>query len=431
MSAEVHIFASWGEFYLKPKSLKRTRRYEDKEYSFVASDISLECEVDADHQADAVYGYLQQGENISFVFQRDGVDKFRGTFISEGAKYDPEKVTYTFPIVHVIKNIFGAMASTLPARFRGLGYFNFGFSMLNDFFTQSDDFNVILDHDAFEFVQQDSKNDWNDRFSKTNVFENFLNENVQYTTADWWKDIAKHYRAIFYADDSLGAGYKPNLHLVPRDSIKKVHLNTDWKKFFAGYSEELKNPDYDAVYFPCYLVTNLDESTGQSGNGYYSANATFTRNGVLFEARFEGDRGYVQSYFSTMNFKIHLRDSEHNTEIKLPENTLDLRAPSGVYPKTLPDMIWFNHPFITLPVFTFDVATNDWVGESPLEYCNRLFKYSIYPYQEVQVLYSEQLPVNPYENIILPNGNEAKIFEIEDDDVVETTKITGRILQNP
>ena len=46
-------------------------------------------------------------ENAIYIsIESDGMDKFLGTFQTDGASYDPEKDTYKFKAIHIAKKTF-------------------------------------------------------------------------------------------------------------------------------------------------------------------------------------------------------------------------------------------------------------------------------------------------------------------------------------
>ncbi|MEW6060355.1 MAG: hypothetical protein AB1600_00300 [Bacteroidota bacterium] len=358
-------------FIVRPKELKLTRRYEEEQYAFVAGDVKLQC-VDAQE----LYAAVTAGEEVSFVAFRDQTCIFRGTFQAEGTSFDPEKMEYSFTVVHVAKKIFEKLKSLkLPT----------DSSFRHSYGSSDHEWNGYELDVLFVFAQQLSH-------------ENYFGRN-------FWIDLAKHVRGVLNVDNNLVSGFQ-GLELLSRKKIGSI-LHIGYDDLIADYKEEHKNPDYAAVFFPAQFIINQLPAHGF---------VRYTESGLyLLLNRFSKffDPG-IEYGFGDVLFKVH----DIGAELDLSDN-LDLRVPSSLFDNKFPAEL----PSKYVPMFKF--SNPSWIGISPIEYCERHFYSAVNPYKEVDVLYRELLPVNPLEKIAVQGVN-VQITEIEDDLVNETTKIIGR-----
>ena len=370
----VCAFTDSRTFAVKPQKLTITRRYENSDYAFVASDLTLDCS-DAGDLYDAVIA----GEDVTLVVYRDLIQKFLGTFQAEGTSYDADKDVYSFTVLHVIKKLFDAAknqmewdsAKNIPNPPM--------FDLVQENFLPSPvGVQIRLDPNGFAFAQRG----WD--VNQSRAFGDFLEQNQSYTYRDHWIDFAKHYRSVMYADDAFDAASGlPVLNVVPRLTINKLHIGLD--DLIAEYREAWNNPQYEAVVFPL---------RGQEED-------------YICVARKDGP-----SIITSLDEVI--------------DNALDLRVPSGMYADG-------EFPFNSIPAFgdlAFSSSNPNWFMNSVglAMYCNNNFKSLLNPYKEIEVLYRELIDVNPLEQIAV-KGTNIQIVEIEDDLMNETTKVTGRLFE--
>jgi len=395
----VSAFTKDKIFPVQPKDLKLTRRYEEEEYSFVASDIKLEC-TDAKDIHDAVTA----GEEVKFTAFQDDECKFRGIFTNEGAGFNPETEIYPFSVVHQSKQLFTAAKEIKLDDGNGNKKIQAFDSIAgDDDLRQGNLCNIALIRNDLEFWQSGSDD---------GVFGKFLTDNPNYSLRDFWIDFAKHYRCILFCDNNLIEGL-PTLHCVPRRLYTKLHIGYD--DLIADYNEENHDAQYIGVFIPCYL-----QLVAVGNVKTYPAFLDYTADGVTVRIASNGGGDFV------LPPNIRIDNIATGSTIELQNGYLDLRCPSGLYSN-----VNDNHPLKgSIPRFQYyqSPGGNYWITENPLEYAQRLFYTAVHPYKDVSASYSELLAVNPHENISV-NGNNVLIHEIEDDLMNEATKIIGKAFQ--
>jgi hypothetical protein len=421
MSNTVHLsaFTDTKIFMVQPRELKLTRKYEDAEYAFVASDIQLTC-IDAQDLYDAV----NASEDVSFVVYRDQLPCFRGKFQAEGTKYDPEKEEYTFTVLHIVKSIFDGAKDRLEINPGGktyssdselraaLGAFD---SVTENSLHGSGICNVRLNPADFEFANAAGK--WND------AYFDFLQDNKNYTLRQYWIDFAQHYRSVMYADDDLDADGSSILHVMPRRKIQPLH--TGYDDLIADYSEERKNPDYEAVIFPFKLLVLLPTGEYVGGNPVYKYAPSYCygeyRNGKVTPWAYPiaADRANTEGAID-----LRVPGAMYKTSADAAKADLD-----ALYSSTdsFKDLAFF--PFKSVPCFSGQLGTGrimTWNTETPDDYAKRTFAGSVLPYKEVTILYSDPVEAYPLEEIAV-RGTIIKIQEVEDDLMNDTTKVVGRL----
>jgi|GEM_PF-4049509 len=364
----ISAFTQDRVFIVRPKELKLTRRYEEEQYAFVAGDVKLQC-VDAQE----LYAAVTASEKVSFVAFRDQICIFRGTFQAEGTSFDPEKMEYSFTAVHVAKKIFDNLKSL-----------------------------KLITDSSFRHSYGSSDHEWNGNgldvllvFAQQLSHENYFGRN-------FWIDLAKHVRGVLNVSNDLVSGL-PQLQLLSRKKIGAT-LHIGYDELIAGYKEEQKNPNYNAVLFPCYTTI-----AGIKKPSF----VLYSKDGLKVL------RWHEQYIAPADVYGVFIEHIPEGTEIVVPDNCLDLRVPAGLFSKTITS----EHPYTYLPNFQYSFALSQWT-EHPLQYCKRYFYKEVNPYKEVEVLYRELLPLNPLEKIAVQGVN-VQITEIEDDLVNETTKIIG------
>lgn len=370
----VCAFTETKVFPVRPQKLTITRRYEDSDYAFVASDLQFDCDDAAD-----LYDAVIAGDDVTLVVYRDLTQKFLGTFQAEATSYDADKDTYSFTVLHIIKKIFDQAKNQME--WDGvkniLNPFMFDLVQM-DYLPSPLGVQIRLDPNNFAFAQKS----WDS--NQSYAFGEFLKANQNYSFRDHWIDFAKHYRCIMYADDVFDAvSGLPVLNVVPRLSISKLTIGHD--DLIADYKETENGPQYDAVIFPL-----------KAGDQNY-----------IYVAR-KGGAGMM----TVLDQAI--------------DNALDLRVPPDMYADGV-------FPFSSIPNFgdlSLLSSNPNWFMNSVGlgMYCNNNFGSLLKPYKEIEVLYREPVNVNPLESIAVKGGN-IQINEIEDDLMNETTKVTGRLFE--
>jgi hypothetical protein len=413
MSITIASYSATKIYPIKPKEMKLVRQYEDTEYVFLTGDLSLEL-IDADD----LYADVKHGEEVFIDIKKDGVGKFLGTFQQDGANYDPEKETHSFTAIHIAKKIFDAAKNQyFPAQlFQGTHNFDY---VQDNSLLQGGLCDVRLVKANLENARESSHfmspyTYQGNTPPPNTAFQDFLKNNPKYLLHDYWIDFFKHFRAIAFIEDDLSPHGKPVLNVQSRYAVGQT-VNSAYDQFIAEYKENICLPQYKNVLFPC-LATATGAPYPTCALGYYSldrgAHEILTTLGMVpFPSQNNAPVGtvYIRSY------------AKEGDKIVIPDNCLDLRA--KIYGDTWKKFdVW-----ASLPTFKFNLdAADSFAGESPLQFCERNFSTAISSYDEREVLYSQTLPVNPYE--LLPiRGELTRIWKIEDDLMNETTKITGRV----
>jgi hypothetical protein len=465
---QLSTYSKTCTFALQPKALTLTRRYEEDQYAFVAGDVKIDA-----MDAEELYQAIKDGDEVSLIIKDtpsvgDPICKFRGTFQSDGSGYDPETEQYTFTVLHHSKKIFEKAKDILETTPNGITYYSKGVNVCtlvlgnflgtissqermraltgskNDWCIRSDQpanpiwfitgddpkldanwtpipsaaipqFDLVVNNS----LHTDMSSSWfpckvlldktqiefaNTKAIVDSAYFEFIHKNQDYSLRDYWLDFSKHYRLVLFIPEELDAVTGlPILNVVSRAVLAKT-VHTGYDDLIASYSEEVKSPQYNAVIFPFKVMQG----------SFVNYNYGEFRDGVLFSYPFPGFASQVNT-----------------------ENALDLRVPAGMYKtsksdieKVVVDIISHDPNYFPLKsIPTFKMVT-DQNGVSSIpdldEYLQRVIAPLASPYTEATILYSQRLPVNPCETIVV-RGVNIPIAEIEDDLVNETTKIIGRI----
>ncbi len=368
----VLAYSKTHTFQLFVKEAKVTRRYEEKDYDFVASDLQLDLT-----DGKELYDLVNAGEEIFIAIKDGDVTKFYGTIQFEGSGYNPETEIYSFTALHISKKVFGLLKDAL----HNTQWYS-DIEIIQDVSLEFVRFNMALYDAGFAPYANDQK----------------------YTMRDRLIDIAKQYRFVMGVLDDLSAIGKYQLTFQKKADLKSI-VHTGYDELISEYNEEDCNAEYEYVLFPCRI-----NEAGEIFSAYAIHSLKETKVIVTSSDNFE-----PRDYHGVRMEFIKVGD-----KLNIPDNCLDLRVPSEVYG----DVVKEKHPFIDLPMFTFIFLTDEWT-ETPEAYCLREFQTAISPYKEITTLFSEMLPVNPCETINIVGGN-STIHEIEDDHVNETTKTISR-----
>ncbi|MBW7888396.1 MAG: hypothetical protein H3C35_08560, partial [Bacteroidetes bacterium] len=101
---DVNIYTNDRYFQVKPKGLVITRRYEENEYAFVASDVKFDCFGVQDlndsmfddprnrnlFEAKELYDAIFSGAEVFCVIIKNDAKIFYGIFQRDGTSFDPE-----------------------------------------------------------------------------------------------------------------------------------------------------------------------------------------------------------------------------------------------------------------------------------------------------------------------------------------------------
>lgn len=397
---EILAHTAAGQVYpMKIKAARLLRRYEDKEYSFLAGDLKLDC-VDAGN----LYRDVNAGVQVSVAVKEGATTRFRGTVMRDGTGFDPESEVHSFPVIHQSKRIFEAAKAQLelnPSQTKD-GTFAFDYvsnSYLRAFLICT----VQLNRTDFEFAASGLG-------SGRDHYWAFLQEHTGYTTRDFWVDFAKHYRALLsVSDDPV-----PVLRVIPRRALTSV-VHVGYDPLIAEYHEEMRDAQFQRVLFPA-KVAIYDAAGSQSLT--LNCYVTYSPAGVVIDMIGSLPFGITARQFPSATVNLRAVGGA----VTVPDETLDLRVPNGMYGEVYPEKL----PLDSVPLFKFMASSLTWSGESPLGYCGRHFASVVREFLEVNVLYSLPLPVRPQEQISV-RGSNALIVEVEDDLVDETTRIIGRL----
>lgn len=394
------IYSKTRTFLLEPQEFKLTRRYEEDNHVFVAGDIKIDA-VDAQD----IYDAVTSGDEVSIVVHDvpavgSPVCKFRGMFQSEGSAYDPETENYSLQALHISKKVFEAAKNELeisPCGINTAGVYlkaaipAFDFVQNNELHTLRGIYNPTpFYYPCSITLNKNQISNANTKGKENDFYYDFLQMKMDYSLRDYWLDYAKHYRVVLFVQNDLDANGIPVLNVVSRASLATI-LHIGYDDLIAGYSEDVKSPQYKTVIFPYKYM--LGTSTHYV-IGVYSAS------GLL----------------------------PYDFPYSLPpeiDNALDLRVPSGIY-----DMTGTEFPFSSIPTFRAQIIAGvfEYIGERPDQYAARVFDPLVLPYKEITVLYSQFLPVNPCEKISV-KGKNVLIAEIEDDFMNETTQVIGSVYE--
>lgn len=397
------------KFYnIKIDAVKRTRKYEEADYQFVAAD----CELTA-YDAEELRADLLNGDEIYFAVKDDaGNYLFRGTLQSEGTKYDAEKEQYTFSVVHIAKQLFGGFEKT---------YSRFPLSVwLN--------------------VPDNSLKPGIDAFVDAKFGEH-------YNTRSYLLDLCKVMGCVVAVDDHYFTSEMfPDIilnrvNLFSRKEIDARPVRIGFDDFVADYSYEDKKADYDYVAFPISFTFRLYvrdsenriiNPTGISRTGIATVLYSPTGIQIISINPFPGlTQVPRQTVFmnEASDYVVALSSLEifiisNFTECKsvsLPERTLDLipeflkldNASSG-------DILSY-----ILPHFNFFILSLEEIGKRIDALCNA-YRQHVTDYTEISVTYGRLIDADLLEKIAFQDKI-ISIREIEDDLQWEDRTIKGRI----
>lgn len=430
---EILAYGNDGVYLVEPKGLLLRRVFEDKEFEFIVNNISLTC-----NDAPVLYAAVIAKKKIYCIVLWDGVEKFRGTFISEGTKYNADNDEYVFSAVHYSKEIVANM-KLVPANFgNDFGYidkngqrFDFGRNSIALFDQE-------LTRANFEGVTLADN-------SRAALFAEFLGANPNYSQWDYLRDVMKHYNAMFEFSNALSSLGLPVLKIQSRNAINALPAVGGYDDLICEYSEELRSATYNAVRFPCVMEFHIYKNTEDGfipPAGWspieriykYPAVVTYTKTQTIVEIGcdpnwrpvFRSPRSGV--FDQTMNvtrlaneFKIFFRDEL--AQMSKVENCLDLCVPTAWWNNTLQKVILTG----SIPHFIFV----DNYGDIPLRnhfatYAQNKFSEVVSDFLEPVVKFSELLfDVELYRKLFVQE-NALKVFEIEYDLMIETTQVKIR-----
>lgn len=393
-------YTTTESFQLLVSAATICRVYEDddQDYTFAASDIQFDLT-----DAEDVYDLVLAGVEVFIEIQDDDGSKFYGTLQQEGAEYDPETEIYTITALHISKKIFTAL-STVPYPYGELpATMNFDINQLQAM-TGCD---IVVDPQAFApFVIEGSA-------LPATV------PSTQYFVRDFLLDLAKHHRAIIHVADELSSDGKYQI-VYTSEEVEEAVVHSGYDDLIAVYKEDSRGPQFDCVLFPCFLRYTY---TGDNGWDWTKiCYALYTPTGItLMNGFLEEDTLGMQVGLRNMQSDVTLQFLLPGDAVTVPDNCLDLRVPPGAYGDTFPATF----PFGSIPTFVFNDNSSSWVGESPDDHCQRLYARQMLSFTEVTTQFSDEIPANPGESIII-RGTTLPIAEVDDDLVNVSSTIVGR-----
>jgi hypothetical protein len=398
----VLAFSTTQTFQLSVAAATVRRLYEDsdQDYSFASSDIQFDLT-----DAKNVYDLVCADQEVFIVIMDGNDEKFRGTLQHEGATYDPETEIYSINALHISKKIFAGLEIPYP-----FGEFpatmNFDLNQLRNM-TGCD---IAIDAQTFApFVLEG-----NPLPAKA--------LSTQYQIRDFLIDLAKYHRAIIHVADALTPGGQNQIMFDSKKAMGSV-IHQGYDDLIAAYKEDSRNAQFDGVLFPCYLRMIYNGGGSYSYDKTAISFATYTRSGITMQCSFaREDTLAIRTGLQDARSDVTLQFLMKGNAVTLPDNCLDLRVPKGTYGETFPGVF----PFVSLPTFIWSVDSNAWQGESPDQYCEREYGLLMHPFKEITVQYSDTLPVNPAETIVV-RGMNLPMAEVDDDLVDESTTIVGRL----
>ena len=387
----VLAYTTTQTFQLKVDAATIKRLYEDSntDYTFASSDVEFNLT-----DAQDVYDLVTTGEEVFIVVKDGDITKFYGTFQEEGAAYDPETEVYTITALHISKKIFNELATVfLPS-----GYptsMSLGIARLFKVWTQFSEF--VVDENVYPL----------------NVYipvESSVSTTVKYSMRDWVIDLAKHHKAIVHVGDDLTTEGRSQIFFESKVIAESI-VHHGYDNLIASYKEDSRNPQFEGVVFPCYV--NIISALGTLLP--HSAYAFYSRDGVkLLLCDTVEIAPYTVGGISLQHIKV-------GDDVTVPDNYLDMRVPADVYGSTMPKAL----PYGYLPTFVCVPMQSTWWA-SPLNYCDTNFRRLVYPFMEITVGYSQMLPVNPAETLVV-RGMNLPLAEVDDDIVDESTTVIGRL----
>ena len=387
----VFAFTTTNTFQLIVAAATICRLFEDnnQDYSFAASDIEFDLT-----DAQDVYDLVCDDVEVFVVVQDGDTAKFFGTFQQEGADYDPETEIYTITALHISKKIFAGLQVPYP-------YGEYPASMdiaLNQLRAMTG-CDIVADAGFFSPLTSDLLPP--------------PKPSTQYLVSDFLVDLAKYHKAIVHVADELSSAGKYQI-VFESKVLTELVVSHGYDPLIASYKEDNRNPQFDNIVFPCYVkIATLDLNAVP-----YPAYAFYSRDGVKLLLSGPSEIAPYVIDGVTMQF------IKPGDNVALPDNAIDLRVPSGVYGSTMISAL----PFSSVPTFVLAGIPSVWVGENPQYYCDRNYYRLIHSFTEITVQYSDTIPVNPAETIVV-RGMNLPIAEVDDDLVDVSTTIVGRLYQ--
>lgn len=386
------------KFYnIKIDAVKRTRKFEEADYQFVAAD----CELTA-YDAEELRADLLNGDEILFAVKDDaGNYLFRGTFQSEGTKYDAEKEQYTFSVVHISKQLFSGFEKT---------YSRFPLSVwLN-----------IPYHELKPGV---------DAYADANFGE-------RYNTRSYLLDLCKVMGCIVGVDDNYtisgqhGDIILNTVNLFSRKEIQARAVKIGFDDFVADYSYEDKKADYEyvllpiAFYFTSYSYVNSQGVLISVTNSPHYVLGYIVSNGkrstvTIFNNLSDGwiTTAWLGGIAQSGN-GVQFRFVGTDYQLEVPDRTLDLRIEAL---KNVNAALSQNYWNMTKVIY----ETDSNIPQTLVDYVNER-KESLLDYTEISVTYSRLIDADLLEKIAF-HDKIISIREIEDDLQWEDRTIKGRI----
>lgn len=379
-------------------AVKLVRRYENKNYEFVASDVELTA-----YDAEELRTDLLKGEEIYFTIQ-DNADQylFRGIFEAKGSKWNAETEEYTFVCIHISKKIFDALrteTSTIP----------FAAEMDAPASTMKSEIDLLV----------------NGRFTD------------KYSTRSYIFDLCKALQLTATVENNyVVSGHHGDMiinkiKLLDRREIIARAPKTGFDDFVAEYSFEDKKADYDYVLIPIAVsFTSLSYINSQGYNEEWQGPAKYAVAYILyngktasitifnhFQSGLEDNFFIVSLGFTGTNIQCKVVGTDYNFEV--PDRTLDLRMDAA---KDLNALYSIEFQKVMNVFYQSQYSTN----------ASRVAKFllpqkeCLADYSEVNILYNKMIEIDLLEKISFQGVN-ISVREIEDDCEWEDRKIKGRI----
>ncbi len=321
---------------LQAAQIKLLRRYEEKEYAFVASDLKLELV-----NALEIYNRLTSGEEITVLVKKEETIFFRGYLQREGTSWNPEKQIFSITAIHIGKKIF----------------------------------QILEQQKYYAHV-------YNPDYSLELNFQEWVNFNVgtigidleKYTMRQRIIDFAKYSNSVGYVKNNLS----PFSYLSPVVAIEKrggQTITADDSMLFQ-YEEEQQNANYNAVLFPANIVVETE----------LFPTLLFYHNNNINACILQQD----EEIFKKIGVPYTI--VQLNDEIIIPENTLDMRVPADAYTKT------HTFAFTTRPVI-FHYKNNQWVN-NPLNYAQQNYGAFVNPYRKLTLGFRQIIQAQPCQKLV-------------------------------